>query len=115
MTTINPESPRRVRGNKLLPLNRANANLAAAIAWIGLFGLFSGVPISIRQRDWKIWALLLLTNFFIAIAGYDNKTEDIDGGYKIIAWGSQAGLAAWFLKQNKDEAKIKLASEEETN
>ena len=117
MTTINPEIKNSaVRElNKLSTQRRANANLAAATAWIGLFGIFSTVPISIRQRDWKVWALPFATAFFIAFAGYDSEQDKIPGGYKLIAWTSQAGLAAWFMKQNKDEAKIKLASEEEVN
>jgi hypothetical protein len=114
MTTINPDIKNSAirELNKLSTERRANANIASATAWIGLGGIFATVPMSIRQRDWKVWALPFATAFVIAFAGYDDKQDKIPGGYKLIAWGSQAGLAAWFMKQNKDEAKIKLASEE---
>ena len=114
MTAINPEIKNSaVRElNKLSTQRRANANIAAATAWIVLGGLFATVPMSIRQRDWKVWVLPFATAFFIGFAGYDSNEDKLSGGYKLIAWGSQAGLAAWFMKQNKDEAKIKLASEE---
>ena len=117
MTTINPEIKNSaVRElNKLSTERRANANIAAAAAWIVLGGIFATVPMSIRQRDWKVWALPFATAFFIGFAGYDSEQDKLPGGYKLVSWASQAGLAAWFIKQNKDEAKIKLASEEEVN
>ena len=117
MTTINPEIKNSaVRElNKLSTERRANANIAAAAAWIVLGGIFATVPMSIRQRDWKVWALPFATAFFVAFAGYDSEQDKTPGGYKLVSWVSQAGLAAWFIKQNKDEAKIKLASEEEIN
>ena len=116
MTTINPEIKHTAvkELNRLSLERRAHANLAAATAWIMLGGLLATVPMSIRQRDWKIWALPFATAFFIAIAGYDYEQDKIPGGYKLVSWASQAGLAAWFMKQNKDEAKLKLASDEVT-
>ena len=77
--------------------------------------LTATVPISIRQRDWKVWALPFATALAVFFAGYNDKTNELPGSYKLIGWASQAGLAAWFMKQNKDAAKIKLASEEEVN
>lgn len=116
MTTINPDIKHTAikELNKLSIERRANANIAAATAWAGLFGLFATVPMSIRQRDWKIWALPFASAFFVFIAGYDTNREEIPGGYKLVGWATQAGLAGWFLKQNKDEAKFKLASDEAT-
>lgn len=116
MTTINPEIKHSAikELNKLSTERRANANIAAATAWIVLGGIFATVPMSIRQRDWKVWALPFATAFFIGVAGYDANQDKTPGGYKLIAWASQAGLAAWFMKQNKDEAKLKLTSDEVT-
>jgi len=100
--------------NKLVIERRANANIASATAWVGLAGLFASVPMSIRQRDWKIWALPFASACCVILAGYDTNREEFPGGYKIVGWATQAGLAGWFMKQNKDEAKFKLVSDEKT-
>ena len=114
MTTINPEIKQTAikELNKLSIERRANANIASATALAGLFGLLATVPMSIRQRDWKIWALPFASAFFLFIAGYDSNRDQIPGGYKLVGWVTQAGLAGWFMKQNKDEAKLKLSSDE---
>ena len=114
MTTINPEIKHTAvkELNKLATERRANANIAAATAWVGLGGLLASVPMSIRQRDWKIWALPFASAFCVFLAGYDYNRDSISGGYKLVGWATQAGLAGWFMKQNKDEAKLKLASDE---
>ena len=116
MTTINPDIKHSAirELNKLSTERRANANIAAATAWVGLGGLLASVPMSIRQRDWKIWVLPFASAFFIFTAGYDSNRDEIPGGYKLVGWATQAGLAGWFMKQNKDEAKLKLASDEVT-
>lgn len=116
MTTINPEIKNTAvkELNRLSLERRAHANIAAATAWAGLGGLIATVPMSIRQRDWKIWALPFASAFCVFIAGYDFNRGEISGGYKLVGWATQAGLAGWFMKQNKDEAKLKLASDEVT-
>lgn len=100
---------------KLATQRRANANLATAAVLTTLCGLFASVPISIRQRDWKVWALPFLAAFSLAVVGYDDKKGDINPGAKALALLTQGGVAAWIMKQNKDEAKVKLSSEEEAN
>ena len=98
--------------DKLALQRRANANITSATAWTFIGGLFATVPISIRQRDWKIWALPFVAGMAMAFIGYDASKEEFHPVTQLLALGTQAGLAGAFIKQNKDEAKITLSGEE---
>lgn len=94
---------------------RANANLIAAGALTVFAGIFTTIPISIRQRDWKIWALPFLVAAGLGIAGVGFEDKDSKQAIKVVAWFAQAGLATGFMAQNKNAAKFKLASTKEIN
>jgi len=95
--------------NTLALHRRANTNLIAAGALTMFGGLLTTIPISIRQRDWKIWALPFMAVFVIGFAGADTESKDLGKTLKIIGWLTQTAVATAFMKQNKDNAKEQLA------
>lgn len=101
--------------DKLATERRIEASIPAATALTLVFGLFASVPISVRQRDWKIWALPFLAGLTLMFGGWDTAKDEIHPFGKVLGWSTQAGLVAFFMKQNKDDAKQKLANEEASN
>ena len=91
---------------------RAEANVGVAGVLAGFFALFATVPISIRQRDWKVWVLpfvAALTIFFICEG---KETEGEKAVYKFGGWATQGALCGVLLAKNKEEAKSRLEQEE---
>jgi hypothetical protein len=83
---------------------RANCHLPSAITLAALFGLFASVPMSIRQRDWKIWLLPFLAGATIFLMGSYKDTAGERAVYKFFGWGTQAALVGVLLHRNKEDA-----------
>ena len=83
---------------------RANCKLPTAIFLAALFSLFATVPMSIRQRDWKIWLLPMLAGLTVVLIGSDKETAGEQAVYKFFGWGTQAALVGVLLHRNKEEA-----------
>lgn len=101
--------------NTLALHRRANANLIAAGALTVFAGIFTTIPISIRQRDWKIWALPFIVAFGLGVTSIGFENKDSEKALTVTAWFAQAALATGFMAQNKSAAKFKLASAKEVN
>jgi len=86
---------------------RINANPVYAGILAGFVGLFASVPISIRQKDWRIWSLPFLAAccFMIIGVGKDDKLEQ--SAWKLMGWMAQGGLVGVFVNENKKQALAK--------
>ena len=82
---------------------RANCRIPSAVALVACFGAVASIPMSIRQRDWKIWVLPLLAAGTFGVAGADKEPTEATL-YRILGWGAQAGLAGVMLHRNKEDA-----------
>ena len=89
---------------------RANANIGAASFLSGFFSLFALVPISIRQRDWKIWVIPFASAFLILVPYYDWDKEEFPRRISLLGGIIQGSVACALLTGNKNEAKRALAS-----
>ena len=90
---------------------RAEANVGVAGVLAGLFACFATVPISIRQRDWKVWVLPFVAGTTVILIGLGKETEGEQAVYKLAGWGTQGALCGVLLAKNKEEAKLKLEQE----
>lgn len=54
---------------------RANANPAFAGIWVGFTSLFASVPISIQQKDWRIWAIPFGAALMLHLCALAYQTE----------------------------------------
>lgn len=90
---------------------RAEANVGAAGVLAGLFACFATVPISIRQRDWKLWVLPFVAGFTILLIGAGKETKGEQAVYKLGGWATQGVLCGVLLAKNKEEAKLRLKQE----
>jgi hypothetical protein len=97
--------------NTLALHRRANANLVATGALTVFGGVLTTIPISIRQRDWKVWTLPFLAAFTFGFSSAGTESKDLGKSLKVLGWISQAAIATALMKQNKDNAKAQLASE----
>ena len=82
---------------------RANCKLPTAIALVAFFSLFATIPMSIRQRDWKIWLLPMLAGATVFLMG-SNKEPAGKAVYKFAGWSTQAALVGVLLHRNKEDA-----------
>ena len=89
---------------------RANANIGAASFLSGFFSVFALVPISIRQRDWKIWVVPFASAFLVMIPHYDWEKEEFPSGIGLMGGIIQGSIACALLTGNKNEAKRVLAN-----
>ena len=92
---------------------RAEANVGVAGVLAGLFACFATVPISVRQRDWKLWVLPFVAGMTIIWIGTGKESEGEQAVYKLGGWATQGVLCGVLLAKNKEEAKLRL--EEESN
>ena len=83
---------------------RANASIATASILSGLFSLFALVPISIRQRDWKIWVIPFASAFVVALPIYDWEKGKFPDALGLLTGPLQGGIACLILRGNKEEA-----------
>ena len=90
---------------------RAEAKIGVAGVLAGLFACFATVPISVRQRDWKVWVLPFLAGFTLILIGTGKETEGEQAVYNFAGWGTQGALCGVLLAKNKEEAKLRLEQE----
>ena len=90
---------------------RAEANVGVAGVLAGLFACFATVPISVRQRDWKLWVLPFVAGVTILLIGTSKETEGEQAVYKLGGWATQGVLCGVLLAKNKEEAKLRLDQE----
>ena len=83
---------------------RANANPALVGAWAAVFSMFATVPISIRQRDWKVCIIPLIFMGTCLLAAVAVETNEEKVLMKVLAYSTSGVAAAALVKQNKDEA-----------
>ena len=72
-----------------------------------LFQCFASIPISIRQKDWKVSVLPFLSALFIILVGIGGEYKS-DSAWKFVGWTTQAAFCALLVKQNRDEAEDEL-------
>ena len=90
---------------------RAEANVGVAGVLAGLFACFATVPISVRQRDWKLWVLPFVAGVTIILMGTGKETEGEKAVYKLGGWATQGVLCGVLLAKNKEEAKLRIEQE----
>tara|TARA_B100001094_G_C18056495_1_gene732753 strand:- start:282 stop:611 length:330 start_codon:yes stop_codon:yes gene_type:complete len=90
---------------------RAEASIGVAGVLAGLFACFATVPISIRQRDWKVWVLPFAAGLTVIFTGTGKETEGEQAIYKLAGWATQGALCGVLLAKNKEEAKLRLEQE----
>ena len=89
---------------------RSDANPVAAGILAGLFGMLASVPISIRQKDWKVWALPALAGAFLFMVSTAQNNAFERRFYSLLALCGQGGLCAALVSQNKRDARETLAT-----
>ena len=92
---------------------RADAKIGYAATLAAFFALFATIPISIRQRDWKLWVLPLAACLTIMFIGTSKETESEQTVYKFAGWAAQGALCGVLLAQNKEEAQLRLDQEKD--
>lgn len=90
---------------------RAEAKIGVAGVLAGLFACFATVPISVRQRDWKIWVLPLAAGATIIGIGTFQESAGEKAIYKLGGYATQGVLCGVLLAKNKEEAKLRLDQE----
>lgn len=83
---------------------RANANYVMVGAWAAVFSMFATIPISIRQRDWKVFFIPAIFSFILVLAGEGVETQESKTLMKLLQYTSTGVVAAALVKQNKEEA-----------
>ena len=84
---------------------RANCRISNAVALSFFFSLFATVPMSIRQRDWKLWVLPFAAVLTIMSTGaMQAKDSEVPPAYKLLGYTAGAAVSGLLLKNNKDEA-----------
>ena len=84
---------------------RANCRIGNAVALSFFFSLFATVPMSIRQRDWKLWALPFAAGAAIMLTGaMQAKDGEVPPAYKLLGYSAGAAVSGLLLKNNKDDA-----------
>lgn len=70
-------------------------------------GILTSIPVSIRQKDWRLWCFPFCTAIGIVICGAV-ATGDDEGLewqlWKLAAAGSQGAVCGLLVQQNKEEA-----------
>jgi hypothetical protein len=89
---------------------RSDAKIINVGILAGLFGLFASVPISIRQKDWKIWTYPFIAAVsLLALAELQNDSFQ-KALFKVLGHSAQGGLCAALVSQNKRDAREKLGT-----
>ena len=94
---------------------RAEANVGIAAVMVWLFSVFASVPISIRQRDWKLWVWPFMAGFFFFFVAEFEEDKSSAFYYTLLGWGTQGALCGALLAKNKEEAKLLIANETVVN
>ena len=100
MTTNNPE---------FITQRRANACVTNVAIQAALFSCFATVPISIRQRDWRVLVFPFIASFVFAFTG--EMMADTKGQkwiYKSLGWGAAGTVAGCLVHKNKEDARYQL-------
>jgi len=83
---------------------RANANAVTAGFLVGFCGLFASVPISVRQKDWRVWALPFAAACSLITLGALSENSTEKAVWNLMGWGAQGALAGVFIAENKKQA-----------
>lgn len=83
---------------------RRNAKITNVAFLAAFFGLFTTVPVSIRQKDWRLWCFPFFAALTVMLCGTVQETETERTIWQLVACGTQGGLCALLVKQNKEEA-----------